>query len=117
MHALIIIPTCSLHLSALRSDLARCSLRLLLASNTASCLSTPGRSSSLSLLRLPLALGRALLLLALLDRCLAGRSTGFWTLGSSLFNHIKGGADDGSLVLDCATGAFFGDFLLKCGGG
>jgi hypothetical protein len=37
--------------------------------------------------------------------------TGFGTHGAALFDDVKGGSDDGALVLDGAAGALFGDFL------
>ena len=92
-------------------DLRRCPLRTLLARNSTPSLSTSCLASSLGLLCLPCALSCSLLLFPLLDRGLSGCGAGFWSLGAALFDHVQRGSNDSALVLHCAAGALFGDFL------
>lgn len=74
------------------------------------CASGLGRR--LGLLQLLLALGVALLLLARRDGGLARGGTGLGALGAALFDDVEGGADDATLLLDCAAGALLGYFLF-----
>ena len=97
------------HLSRRSLDLRRRPLRPLLTGNPASRLTR----RVLCLLGLLLALAVGFLLLGVLDRGLAGGGAGFGALGAALLDHVEGGSDDGTLVLDGAAGAFFGDFLLS----
>ena len=76
--------------------------------SVASCASSGG----LGLLGLLLRLGGGLLLLALLDGCGTGSGTGLGALGAALLDHVEGGTDDGTLVLDSAASALLGDLLL-----
>jgi hypothetical protein len=68
---------------------------------------------TLRLLHLLLALGRRLLLLAFLDRGLTGCGAGFGALGAAVFDDVEGGTDNGTLMLDGASGALLGGFLDK----
>lgn len=67
-------------LSALGLNFAGCTLGLLLRSNATTGLTTGGAGGGLCLLGLLLGLGRSFLLLAFLDRGLAGGGTGFRSL-------------------------------------
>lgn len=103
-------PNPSIRLTSRRLDLGRGALRTLLASDSTG-LAPCGTSGRLRLLGLLLGLGGGLLLLALLDGSGAGGGAGLRAHGAALFDHVEGGADDGTLVLDGAAGALLGDFL------
>jgi hypothetical protein len=72
-----------------------------------------GSGGRLGLLGLLLGLSGGLLLLALLDGGSAGCGSGFGSLGTALLDHIEGGTNDGTLVLDGAASALLGNFLSK----
>jgi hypothetical protein len=75
-------------------------------------LATGTSGGRLGLLGLLLRLGRGLLLLALLDGGGAGGGAGLGALGAALLDHVEGGTDDGTLVLDCAAGTLLGNLLF-----
>jgi hypothetical protein len=104
-----IITSSSPRLSRRSLHLARRTFRSLLAHDTTSGLV----SSSLRLLGLLLALSSSLLLLGVLDGLLTGGGACFGSLCAAFLDHIERCADNGSLVLDGATGAFLGDFLYS----
>ena len=110
------LPSPLIHLPHLPGHLRRRTLRTHFAHHPPYL--SPRRSRrTLRLLHLLLALGGGFLFLTGLDGFLAGGGSGFWTLRSALFDHLEGGADDASLLLDGAAGTFFGDFLLLRGFG
>jgi len=101
---------CTASLSALRADLARCTLGLLLARDTTPNLSLSSLCRALGLLCLLLAFRRGLLLFGVLDGRLSRGKPGFWSLRSSLLDDVKRGADNGPLMLDgpaCALLCYF----------
>lgn len=85
-------------------------LRTLLA-DVADGLALGRESSVLRLLSLLGGLGGLLLLLVLLDGLGAGGGTGLGAHGALLLDHIEGGTNDGTLVLDGSPGALLGDLL------
>jgi hypothetical protein len=66
----------------------------------------------LRLLGLLAALRRGLLFLGFRDGLLARGGPGLGAHVAALLDHIEGGADDGTLVLDGTAGALLGNFLL-----
>ena len=97
-------------LPRLRIDLRRRSLRAHFALN-APRLSPRSSSRTLSFLCLLLALAFRLLLLAFLNRGLAGSGPGFGALCAAFFDYFEGGTNDATLGFDSAASALFGDFL------
>ena len=99
-------------LTSVRAHLALCALRPHLADL---CPGLPSRRSCcrLRLLHLLLALYSRLLLLAFLDRGLAGCGAGFGSLRAALLDHVEGSAHDAALLLDGTAGALLGDFLAR----
>lgn len=100
----------ALALTGLGLDLGGGTLGTLLALDLLG-LAAGSASGGLGLLELPLGLGGGLLLLALLDGGLAGGGASLGALGAALLDHVEGGTDDGTLVLDGAAGALLGDLL------
>ena len=107
-HSIATSPTASL--TALRSNLHWRTLRSLLALNPAH-VTLCRIGGGLCLLGLLNALRSSLLLFAGGDGGLARGLTGFGTLRAALLDYIERGANDGSLVLDCAARALLGNFL------
>lgn len=70
-------------------------------------------SGGLGLLSLLLGLGCGLLLLGVLDGGLSCGGADFGALRALLLDHVEGGTDDGTLVLDGTAGALLGDFLCE----
>ena len=68
-------------------------------------------SNELGLLSLSLLLVGLLLLLGGLDGLGSLGLSLFWLQGSSLLDQVKGGTDNGSLVLDGLSGSLLGDLL------
>jgi len=99
------------NLPHLPTRLSRHSLLPLLTLDPRPRLAPRPRHRALGLLRLLLALARALLLLPLLDGRLPRRLPRFGALRAPLLDYLEGGADDAALGLYGAAGAFFGDFL------
>jgi hypothetical protein len=69
--------------------------------------------STLRLLLLLLAFSCRLLLLAFFHCCRSCCVAGLRALGAALFNYIKGGTDDTTLLLDRASCPLLGDFLCS----
>jgi hypothetical protein len=77
-------------------------------------LTPSGVGSGLCLFSLLLGLSCGLLLFALFDSGRAGGVAGFGTLGTALLDHIEGGTNNSTLVLDGTTSTFLGNFLFAC---
>lgn len=101
----------SIRLTRLGGDLGSRTLSTLLALDALSS-ALGGGGGVLGLLSLLAALGSGLLLLGLLDSLLAGGGTSLGAHAAALLDHIKGGTDDGTLVLDDTAGALLGNFLF-----
>lgn len=98
-------------LTRLGSDLGGGTLGTLLALDALSS-TLASRGGGLSLVGLLLALGGSLLLLGVLDGLLAGSGTGLGALRTALLDHVKGGTDDATLVLDSTAGTLLSNFLF-----
>jgi len=96
-------------LTSIGGNLGLCALGTLLADLCAAGSVGRGRLCFLGLL---LGVLLSLLLFALLDVGLAGGSAGLGALRAALLDHVQGGSNDATLLLECAAGTLLGDFLI-----